>query len=207
MAAPLDKILASGHSPLPFLLSAQTESFFSASAQLTHSVTCPASDGPEFAASAYSQPPRQWYIPHRHAQSSVPSSFGQGLLGPSLTQTLADLTRAFGEAETWEQGHICHPPHRHSASSFKGSPPAAPGWEGAADCQLGSVWLAWVGGDQGPHPSCPRPFGSSASPGPHTGAGFARRPPWDSCPGGCCQWPAACPPARGCPSCGSREGT
>lgn len=83
-----------------------------------------------------------------------------------------------------------------------------PPWpEGAPDCQLGSVWLAWVGGDQGPHPSCPRPFGSLASPGPHTGAGFAQRPPWDSCPGGCCQWPAACPPARGCRSCGSREGT
>lgn len=79
--------------------------------------------------------------------------------------------------------------------------------EGAPNCQLGTAGLGDLETGQGrvgPYQSCPRPSGSSASPGPHTAAGSARRPPWRSCPGGCCRWPAACPLARGCQSCMSR---
>ena len=220
MAALLDKILASGHSPLPFLLSTQTESFFSASARFTHSVTCPASDVPEFAASAYSQPPGSGTSPTPTHSSSHPVICAQQLwAGPAGSKSHSDSSRPhkglWRSPDLGPGTHLpsCPPPLRifilgASTSSPWVAPATLPPWpEGAPGCQLGSARLAWVGGGQGPHPSCPRPSGPLASPGPHTGAGFARRPPWDSCPGGCCQWPAACPPAPGCPSCGSREGT
>ena len=99
------------------------------------------------------------------------------------------------------------PPHIFIQGLSTSSPWVASLAGGSTRLPAGHRLLAWVGRDQGPHPSCPHPCGSLASPGPHTGAGFAQRPPWDSCPGGCCQWPAACPLARGCRSCRSREGT
>ena len=186
-------------------------------------VSCPASDVSELAASAYSQPPMQWYIPHPHPFIVPPSHL------PTEALRRACWIQAAVKPQPTSQGPLekprlggreksaVHPP----ASSFKRSPPAAPGWHpprsllGHREPRIASWALlvsagrvgGWWWSGRSPHRSCPHPCGSSASPGPHTGAGFVQRPPWGSCPGGCCRWPAACRPARGCQFCRSKVGT
>lgn len=94
-----------------------------------------------------------------------------------------------------------HQPGHHPTYLARGSPELQAGnllaW--AVDLEMGQ-------GGLGPYQSCPRPSVFSVSPGPRTAAEFARHPPWGSCPGGYCRWPAAYHLAQGCQSCISRGG-
>ena len=93
---------------------------------------------------------------HHHTQSSAPSSCGQGLLGPSLAQTLADLTWAFGEGQTWGQGPICHlpprPPHVFIQGLSTRSPWVAPVVGGSTRLPAGHHLIGMGGWGLGPSP-------------------------------------------------------
>lgn len=93
-------------------------------------VSCPASDVSEFAASAYSQPPMEWYISHPHPFTIPPNHL------PTVALCRACWIQAAVKLQPTSQGPLEKPrpggreesATHPTASSFKGSPPAAPGW-------------------------------------------------------------------------------